>query len=163
MGKFCKYWEFPANNGKTSTQTSPMAPANRMQWVTYASSVFTKKARSESHYAQTPPSLSFLNHQACISTRNRRLHGTHDGLANRPSRDGLTTREVEVHHSQPEATWPLSAYSCHNDQNEKGVANPSEILWCSPKPEAGLPAYLLLASSRSFNNASAVAKRARRL
>jgi hypothetical protein len=73
------------------------------------------------------------------------------------------TREVKVHRSQPEATWPLSAYSCHNDQNEKGVANPSEILWCSPKPEAGLPVYLLLASSRSFNNASAVAKRARRL
>lgn len=58
----------------------------------YASLVFTKKAQSESHYAQTPPSQSYLNHQACRSTRNRRLHGTHDGLANRPSKDGLTTR-----------------------------------------------------------------------
>ncbi len=125
--------------------------------------VFTKKAQSESHCAQTRPSQSYLNHQAYRSTRNRRLHGTHDGPANRPSRDGPTTRGVAAHCSQPEATWPLSAHSCRTDRNEKGVANPSEILWCSPKPEAGLPSYLRLASSRSFNNASAVAKRARRL
>lgn len=130
---------------------------------TYASLAFTKKARSVSRYARTPPSQPYLNHQVCRSAGNHHLHGTHDGPANRPSMDGLTTQRAEVHRSQPVATWPLSAYSCCTDQNGTGAANPSEILWCSLKPEVGLPAYLRLVFSRSFNSASAVAKRARRL
>jgi|688.fasta_scaffold865884_2 hypothetical protein len=160
MGKFCKYWEFPANSGKIYTiKISKILTKSR----TYDSLAFTRKAPSESRYAQTPPSQLYPNHQVCRSVGNHRLHGTHDGLANRPSRDGLTTRGVAAHCSQPEATWPLSVHSCRTDLNEKDAANPSEILWCSPKPEAGLSAYLRLASSRSFNSASAVAKRARRL
>lgn len=137
-------------------------PKSQAKSTACASLAFTKKALSESHYAQTPPSQLYQNHQVCRSAGNHRLHGTHDGLANRPSRDGLTTRGVAAHCSQPEATWPLSVHSCRTDRNEKDAANPSEILWCSPKPEAGLSAYLRLASSRSFNSASAVAKRARR-
>ena len=131
--------------------------------MAYASFAFTKIALSESRYAQTPLSQLYPNHQVCRSAGNHRLHGTHDAPPNRPSRDGLTTRGVAAHCSQPEVTWPLSVHSGRTDLNEKDAANPSEILWCSPKPEAGLSAYLLLASSRSFNSASAVAKRARRL
>ena len=131
--------------------------------MAYDSLAFTKKARSECHYAQTPPSQLYPNHQVCRSAGNRHLYGTHDDLASHQSRDGLATRAVAAHCSQPEAAWPVSTHSCRTDLNEKDAANPSEILWCSPKPEAGLSAYLRLASSRSFNSASAVEKRARRL
>ena len=69
--------------------------------MTHASMAFTKKARSEPRYEQTPPSQSYLNHQACRSTRNHHLHGTHDGLSNRPSRGGPTTqRESSIVRNQ---------------------------------------------------------------
>ena len=128
-----------------------------------ASLVTTKKARSGSRYGQTPPNPSCPNHQVCRSVGNRHLYGTHGASPSRPSKHGLPTREVAVRRLQPEEAWLLSAHSCRTDRNEIAAASPSGILWCSPQPEAGLRAYLWLATSRPFNSASAVAKRAWRL